>query len=349
VPVFEPGLPLNASFYAHVVEPIVGRWRHSCGLLGWGSDVLGYDTPTSTDHGWGPRLVVFVDGSDVEPVASTLDADLPEQFRGWPVRFPDPDDVLRHHVTVTTLEEWLVAQLGIDPRAGVTHLDWLLLPQQALLGVVRGAVYHDGLGALAPLRDQLAWFPEDVELWLVANQWRRVWQEEAFVGRTAEVGDDLGSRLVAGRLVRELMRLCFLFAGRYWPYAKWFGTAFADLPDPDGLGPLLHVAIAAGDHPEREDALVGAYERVAARHNAWGRTDPIDTRVQGFHARPFRVLLPEGAIDACLARIDDPDLRSLPLVGSIDQATDSTDVAAYPDRAQALRAWYDRLLMRSGR
>ena len=37
----------------------------------------------------------------------------------------------------------------------------------------------------------------------------RLDQEEPFVGRTAEVGDDLGSRVLAARLARDVMQLCF--------------------------------------------------------------------------------------------------------------------------------------------
>ena len=61
--------------------------RHSAALLGWGSDVLGFDTAVSTDHGWGPRMHVFLAASDVDAVRRDMDAGLPEQFRGWPVRF----------------------------------------------------------------------------------------------------------------------------------------------------------------------------------------------------------------------------------------------------------------------
>lgn len=70
------------------------------------------------------------------------------------------------------------------------------------------------------MRRLLAWYPRDVWLWLLAGQWDRLAQEEAFVGRAAQVGDDLGSRIVAARQVRELMRLCLLLASRYTPYAK---------------------------------------------------------------------------------------------------------------------------------
>jgi hypothetical protein len=43
------------------------------------------------------------------------------------------------------------------------------------------------------------------------------------MARCGDVGDELGSRLVAARLIEELMQK------QYWPYAKWFGTAFSKL------------------------------------------------------------------------------------------------------------------------
>ena len=42
-----PGLELSRGFYHDVVRPLLGDVRHSAGLLGWGSDVLGYDTARS--------------------------------------------------------------------------------------------------------------------------------------------------------------------------------------------------------------------------------------------------------------------------------------------------------------
>jgi hypothetical protein len=44
-------------------------------------------------------------------------------------------------------------------------------------------------------------------------------------------------------------------------------------------------------------------------------------------------------VDACLARVDDPLLRSLPLIGGIDQFADSTDMAT-PEGARAARALF---------
>src|SRR4051794_39621109 len=335
------GIEVNRAFYDDVVGPILRPWRHSVGHLGWGSDVLGYDTERSTDHGWGPRLEVFVDEANVAPARSALDAQLPDEFAGYPVRFGWDDWPVRHHVEVSTLAAWLHAQLGHDATAGMTAIDWLVIPQQKLLEVVRGAVYHDGLGTVALVRARLAYFPDDVWTWMLACQWRRVSQEEPFVGRTAEVGDELGSRVLAARQARELMRLHFLYAHTYWPYAKWFGTASRALPRSDELLPHLDDATAATDFIEREKALTRAYETVARMHNDSGLPPVDDPTVRPFYGRPFLVLASERFVDACLAAVNDEALRALPRIGSIDQFVDSTDVLSYAQHAARLRAAYE--------
>jgi hypothetical protein len=82
----------------------------------------------------------------------------------------------------------------------MSALDWLLTPQQRLLGVVAGAVHADSSGALAAVRRALSWYPDDVWRWLLACQWRRLAHEEAFVARRAEVGDETGLAVTAGAI-----------------------------------------------------------------------------------------------------------------------------------------------------
>ena len=334
MPEFIRGVELSRTFYEEVVAGIVGDLPHSAARLGWGSDVLGFDTERSTDHGWGPQLQLFVERE------FEIDSRLPESFRGWPVRYGWDDKAVVHHVEVTQLGPWLEGHLGFDPRSAIETVDWLLTSQQALLEVTRGAVFHDGLGELEPVRAALEWYPDDVWLWLLACQWRRIDQEEPFVGRTAEVGDELGSRVLAARLARDLMRLCFLLERRYAPYPKWFGSAFARLESAGEVAAPLQRAIAATEYPAREGALVEAVEAVARRHNALGITEHVDPTVRFFYARPFRVLGSARFVDACLEEVSDPWLRSLPLVGAVDQFSDSTDVLTDPSASRRLRALY---------
>src|SRR5262249_50423044 len=150
----------------------------------------------STDHHWGPRLLLFLSDEDhahlAHAVAKMLAARLPPAFRGYPTNFgpPDGDGVrhlepvargpVSHRVDVLTVGGFMTAQLGFDPREGVTLEDWLLTPTQALLSVTAGAVYHDGLAELEPVRSLLRWYPHDVWLYLIACGWTRISQEEAF-------------------------------------------------------------------------------------------------------------------------------------------------------------------------
>jgi hypothetical protein len=335
VPDFIPGSELARAFYEEVVAGLVGDTLHSAAFLGYGSDVLGFDTERSTDHGWGPRMQIFTEAK------LDLDAGLPEDFRGWPVRYGWDDHEVRHRVDVTPLGAWLEGRLGFDPRASIETRDWLTTPQQLLLEITRGAVFHDGLGELEPLRALLEWYPDEVWLWLIACQWRRLDQEEHFVGRTAEVGDELGSRVLAARLARDVMRLCFLLERRYAPYPKWFGSAFAELDAAAEVGPPLERAAAAPDYAQREEALVEAYEAVSQRHNALGITEEVEPTARLFYTRPFRVLSARRFVDACLARISDPFLRALPLLGAVDQLSDSTDVLSDPAACRRLSALYE--------
>ena len=347
MPPFIPGVDLARSFYADVVAPIVGDRSHAAALLGYGSDVLGYDTERSTDHGWGPRLQILLaddhDRDDLVALRGAIGAGLPETHRGWPVRFGWDDTPVQHHVAVVTIGAFFEHWLGSDPRAGLDALDWISTPSQLLLEMTRGAVFHDGIGEITSVRAALGEYPEPVWLWLLACQWHRLDQEEPFVGRTAEVGDDLGSRVLTARLARDVMGLCFLLERVYAPYPKWFGTAFARLDAASEVAPALARALDAANYADREAGLVAAYEAVARRHNALGITEPVDPTVGFFHGRPFRVLRSERFVEACRARVADDSLRALPLIGGVDQWSDSTDVRSKPEVFRRARALYGQL------
>jgi hypothetical protein len=357
---FVPGIDLAGAYFTDVVGPLLDagypRLRYASALLGWGSDVLGYDTARSTDHNWGPRLLVLLAdggpaGGAAEPAAGggaagekaiadrasgELAADisamlarrLPAEFRGYPTVFADatrPGAPLRHWIEVAGLRSWLTGQLGFDPTRPVTTADWLATPTQRLAEVTTGAVYHDGPGELTRARDRLAWYPRDVWLHVLACQWARIGQEEAFPGRCAEVGDELGSAVVTARLARDLMRLCLLMHRQYPPYSKWLGTAFARLPGAGTLVPLLTGAITAADWAARERQLCQAYQAVAASHNALGLTEPLDTGTRPYFGRPFQVIDAGRFAGALRQAIRDPEIRLLPAAGAVDQFIDSTD------------------------
>jgi len=340
---FVPGLELCRRFYEEVVAPAVGA-PHGAALLGAGSDVLGYDTERSTDHDWGPRCQLFVQASDLDGVRSRVLTALPKAYRGRLLAIGRDGGRLEPHVVIATLPAWLEGELGWNlGERKLTAVDWLLIPQTRLLGITQGAVFADPDDDLGRLRRRLAWCPDAVWWWLLACQWQRLSQEEPFVQRTAEVGDQLGSAVLAGRLVRDCMRLALLMGRRYAPYSKWLGTAFAGLPDPDGLGSSLAEAMTADTLLAREEALGRAYQLLGERFNDLSPDTRLDTSLRPFHDRPALVLGADRFAAASLGRVDDPVLSRLPLVGAVDQLLDCTDVLANPALTSRMRCYYDAL------
>ena len=371
------GLELSRRFYHEAVGPVLQTgWPdlpYSAALLGKGSEVLGFDDRMSRDHDWGPRLILFLSDRDRreqgEALRDELARRLPVTFLGYPTHFtePDPDGdgtrrmhpgvggPVRHGVEITDLETYLDGYLGIRSVQGIGAADWLTLPEQKLLSLTAGEVFHDGLadpadgepragrGVLARMRSRLDYYPRDVWLFQLAAAWARIGQEEHLVGRAGHVGDEVGAALIAARLVRDLMRLCFLMERTYAPYPKWLGAAFRRLQCGPALDPVLREVLAARDWESRESHLVVAYQSVAAMHNELGITNPLSDRVARFFERPFRVMAFHGFSDALLGRVDagflTDALRRSP-IGGVDLVSDSPGVLEEPGFRPALRRLY---------
>ncbi|MET8149857.1 DUF4037 domain-containing protein [Actinoplanes sp. NPDC049668] len=353
---FLPGLRLCRYFYAEAVRPLLEQaypgLPHAAARVGPGSEVLGFDSERSADHDWGPRLELFLTAGDAarhgERLSALLADRLPKRVRGWPTNF-EPADVrvrvmtdttgpVAHRVHITDVASWSAGLLGFDARGGVTAADWLATPAQRLAEVTGGAVFHDDIGELTGLRERLRWYPADVWRCLLAAQWTRIAQEEAFVGRAAEAGDDLGSRLLAARLARDVMRLCLLLGRRYPPYGKWLGTAFARLPGAAAIAAALREAVAADDPARRESALCDAYEATGRWQNRLGLARPVDPARRQYHDRPYRVIDAARFAAALIERVEDPALAAAAPYGAVDQYVDSTDVLCRPDLTGALAA-----------
>jgi len=357
---FIPGLKLSQYFLEEAIAPLMAKGfpnlTYSAARLGWGSDVIGLDTPMSMDHGWGPKMTLFLKEDDHaayhEDLNEYFKTHLPFTIRGFPTNFGEPladggvmslkeRYPLHHMITITTPEQFFQNYIGVNILKPLNPTVWLTIPQQRLCTLRAGRIYHDGLQRLVSLRDQFHWYPHDVWLYLMASQWQRIDQDEPFIGRTGSVGDELGSHLIAGRLVKDIMQLCFLIEKAFSPYRKWFGTAFKQLECGPTFLPLLADVLNSQDWKTRETHLSRAYALLAEKHNMLALTPKIDAEVSNFYNRPF--LVPHAArfAEALRSQIEDPAVRDLPPnLGSVDQFTDNTDVLEDLDRCKTLGHLY---------
>ncbi len=353
---FIKGLELSELFYKEAVKPVLDSnfpdLTYSAALLGKGSEVLCFDTPQSMDHDWGPRLMLFLAEADremyQEKIDQVLHQELPAEIHGYSTNFGNHEDgttvmtvidngLINHRVMIFAVQSFLKYVLKFDPTGEIQPVDWVSVPEYYFLMLTSGRVFYDGLGQLEPIRENLSYYPDDVWLYLLAAQWQRISQEEHFMGRCGQVSDDLGSRLIAARLVRDLMRLCFLMERKYSPFIKWFGSAFAQLDCASELLPVFTEVFEAGSWDERQKYLCIAYEFVAKMHNSLNITDQLPATVSQFHNRPFLVIHAGKFVDAIRDEIKSKEVLALPKnLGAFDQFVDSTDALNYIDRIKAV-------------
>lgn len=342
---FIKGLELSRLYFEQVVQPIIANnhpdLRYAAALIGRGSEVLGFDDEMSTDHDWGPSLILFLQPADShlrDALDTLFSASLPSYFMSYPTHFTPPDeegvqvmehcDNSQHRIVITTVKHYFYQLLGWYSDHTLEIIDWLTFPSQKLRAITSGDIFHDGLGDLSKIRDSLAWYPHDIWLYMMAVQWARIGEEEHLMARAGYRSDEIGATLIAGRLINDMMRLSFLMEKQYAPYPKWFGTAFAQLDCAETLMPLLRRMQLAEGWQYRQSiyAKIVAFQ-IEKQVNLLDLAD-ISLDAQQFHDRPFLVANAERIVSAILAKITDSDVRRLlelpSLIGSIDQFTDHT-------------------------
>lgn len=312
--------------------------RYSTALMGEGSDVMGYDTPQSMDHNWGPHLRLFLTEHDYKNKTKEIDKvfrkNLPYTFMGFPTNYTEEKETylrqkmkpiksgpVNHMIKFHSIKQFYAQFLEFDPYKKITSEDWLSFPQQYLIEVGQGEIYYDGLEELREVRDKFRYYPDDVWLYIYMVQWEMIGTKEAFMGRSGQAGDELGSRVMATQIVEQVMRLCFIMEKAYIPYEKWFGTAFSHLTCASELTYLLLRVLDGKTWEERDDALGEVYEIIVRMHNDLKVTKPMKIKMDSFHGRPYKTLNAYAFYEAIKKELA-PPFRDLKYqLGSVDQYT----------------------------
>ncbi|MDR2933230.1 MAG: DUF4037 domain-containing protein [Oscillospiraceae bacterium] len=358
---FIKGMDLCHDFFTDYGRPVLTRkfpgLLYSAGLLGFGSDVLGYDDAVSTDHMWGPRFYLFLRETDLaekkDAIMAAFSHAFPYMYKGYAVHFspPDPNDGgVRHAVEIRSgpvsplvyiqsVDAFLSEYLGTHDLTHLTPADWLAFSEHRLLALRAGRLFYDALGlanSIAPLR----FYPDDVRLYLIASQWSLIAEEQAFVKRCGMVGDDMGSRIVATRIAERLMRLCFLYKGQYAPYSKWFGTAFSALPVQAKIKDAIKALLSTDDLPTREDAAAHAQLYIAELHNESGVNPRISASITTYFGRDIKVIWANRIADTLKTALKGGFFEDLPLIGSVSQIGSFTALSDNPHEQMRIKEFY---------
>lgn len=357
---FTKGMDLCECFFNDVVKQIIDKhfpkMRYSAGLIGYGSDVLGYDDEISTDHMWGPRFYLFLENKDIvkkSEILTVFSNEFPYEYNGYSVNFSKPDmndGGVRHPEYITNgavsplvfiyiFEEYLQEYLGVNNLNNISNLKWLAFSEHRLLALTAGKLFIDELNIGLSIA-KIAYYPEKVKLYLIASNWALIAEEQAFVRRCSDVGDEIGSILACSRIAERLMRLSFLYCNKYAPYSKWFGKAFRLLPINEKIKETILNAISARTIIEREDNIVEAQKMLADLHNTSNITEFIEVKIENYFGRNIKVIFADKFFEATAKKLKGTQLATFPFVGSLSEVSNFTILSDSPEYRKNIMALY---------
>ncbi len=254
------GRPMLEAQFAEVIG------RIAVGLVGEGSECLGYDDGLSRDHDFEPGFCLFITAEDHARFGFRLERaydSLPREFCGLTKALSTPVGGRRHGVIV--IEDFYTRYLG-DATAPDSARRWLETPPHALLTASNGEVFCDPLGELSRVRNVLlGGYPEDIRRKKLAAHAVMMAQSGQYnYPRLIARGENGAAQLAVFEFVRHAISSIYLLNGRYEPFYKWAYRGLRDLPVLSGPEESL-VALTELDNSKKNAELkLGMIEDMAA-------------------------------------------------------------------------------------
>ena len=207
------------------------RAKIAAGVVGMGSECLGYDDHLSRDHDWGPGFSIWLGEDDHRRFGERLQQryhSLPQAHHGYRRK---PGVWSRDRTGVQQTQRFYQAYLGL-PRAPETCLEWLVIPQHNLAAVINGRIFMDNAGEFSAIRREIAgYYPEEVRRKKIAARLMSAGQMGQYnYQRCLERRDSYGCHYALGRFCEDVLALVFLLNRQFMPYFKWHIRAAQNLP-----------------------------------------------------------------------------------------------------------------------
>ena len=293
------GLELSRKYYTEHGLPALQEacpellGRLAIGLVGDGSECLGFDDELSHDHDFEPGFCLWLTRADYETHGFALErlyARLPKVFEGFSRQPLSPVGGNRHGVLV--LEDFYQKYLGA-PTAPTSLEHWLYLPSASLAVASGGEVFYDGLGVFSDIRSVLlAGYPEDVRRKKLAAHAVMLSQTGLYnYPRCVKRGELGAAQLCVHEFVKHAISTVYLLNDRYEPFYKWAYRGMRALPRLASLEDPLVALSTMGNAPEEARAKSESMEEICAlfteHFTDLGLSDAKDKDIE-HHARSLQ-------------------------------------------------------------
>ncbi len=266
------GLEIARSFYLQYGKPMLQEQfpdvidRIAVGLVGEGSECLGFDDDLSRDHDFDPGFCLWITHADAQAFGFRLErayAKLPKTFMG--LQRPPLSPVGGNRRGVMTIEDFYSRFLGA-PTAPDTQNRWLYTPCSSLAAASNGAVFADPLGAFSAVRAQLtAGYPEDIRRKKLAAHAVFMAQAGQYNYARCIARKETGAaQLAVFEFVKHAISVIYLLNRQYEPFYKWAYRGMARLPILGNLGEVLSTLTELDNSSQNARIKQNSIEDIAA-------------------------------------------------------------------------------------
>lgn len=223
---FISGLELCKKYYdAYGMQMLAKEFpeyvsKIAVGLVGEGSDCMGFDDEASRDHDWGPGFCIWIP-EELEPVIGKklrecYDA-LPEVFMGYK-RIKTAQGASR--LGVMTIEGFYRKYAGMKEDGS---FDWRGVEDASFLAATDGEVFADPEGRFSEIRAKLqAGYPEEIRFLKIAEDLAKISQTGQYnYFRMLERGDRMTADGMLLESMRHVMRFWHHLCNVFPPHDKW--------------------------------------------------------------------------------------------------------------------------------
>ncbi|MBR1692007.1 MAG: DUF4125 family protein [Lachnospiraceae bacterium] len=231
------------------------------GLVGDGSDCLGFDDEYSHDHDFGPGFCVFLKRELYDKIGAKLAAayeKLPEEFMGYR-RCSTKQGAAR--VGVRCIEDFYAEYIGCEdvPK---TQVQWLYAGTERFRAAISGEIFADELGEFTRIRNGLsAFYPEPVRRGLLANELAMMAQTGQYnYERMLRRGEKVTAQLTLAKYMEHTMNVVYLLNRVYAPFYKWKHRGMQNLKV---LPEIMDILNAIADMEYGDERIVAVIEIIA--------------------------------------------------------------------------------------
>lgn len=198
------------------------------GLVGSGSDCLGYDDQTSYDHDQGPDFCIWLTEEQDARIGEKVREfyrSLPTQYKGYQRKTTQRALGRRG---VRSAKEFYEKHLG---TAEYEKIPWGLVPDYSLLNAANGVLFKTGNAEFDSMRQKLQMgFPQPIQYLKLAEDMGRFSQTGQYnFGRMLRRGDRITADQMLLESLRHLYKMVHHMENQFAPHDKWLYRSFLNL------------------------------------------------------------------------------------------------------------------------